>query len=517
MSIIIVDENWLVKSVPELTIKDSHVTLKFLTPPKRIFRHGWHSWTLTSWLDPSVPPLTNRSSEFRLRDEDPSYALSNKHTSSWVGAVELEPDRILLIGALDLGGRLEFEFSSVTAFFESGDGEWLITFGSEDQVFSSYARSLSLKFGKTRFATPPRVWCSWYSLYRWIDQAAIKNILSGLDGLPFDVIQVDDGWQVAYGDWEPNQNFSFGMKKLASDIQSTGRRAGLWIAPFMASKKSALYHRHPDWLLRDENGKHVQVGLTWEGRPYALDTSHPELLEWLTKMIQTVRSWGISYLKLDFLYAGALPGKRYMNIPREQAYRNALQVVRDAAGDAYILACGAPIIPSLGLVDGLRIGPDVTPYWVNKPLVEWLNNPSEASSVNAIRTCLHRLWLNPIVHTDPDVAFFRSRYNDLSRVENQMLLDLGTISGFKSTSDLPQWLDDGQFEDLRQYLLVKAVTRKVGRYQYSINGRLVDFEPHVHFKRGLAAPIWFARNLGLIKIILRQVLPAVWESRLHPK
>lgn len=514
MSIIIVDEIWLAKSGPEQIIRDSRITFNFVSQPKKIFRHGWHSWTLTSWLDPSVPPLTSRSSEFRLRDEDPSYAQSNKHTSAWVGAVELASDHILLIGALDLGGRLVYEFSSVTAFFESGDGEWLISLGSEDEVFSSYARSLSHKLGKTRLATPPRVWCSWYSLYRWIDEASINNTLSGVDSLPFDVIQVDDGWQVAYGDWVPNRKFSSGMNKLASDIQSTGRRAGMWIAPFMASKKSTLYHRHPDWLLRDENGKHVQVGLTWEGRPYALDTSHPEFLEWLTKMIQTVRSWGISYLKLDFLYAGALRGRRYKNIPREQAYRNALQVIREAAGDAYILACGAPIIPSLGLVDGLRIGPDVTPYWVNKPLVEWLNNPSEASTVNAIRTSLHRLWLQPIVHTDPDVAFFRSRYNGLFQAEKQLLLDLGTITGFKATSDLPQWLNDGQIEDLRQYLLLKVVPRKVGRYQYSINGRLVDFEPHVHFKRGLAAPIWLAKNLGLLIIILRQVLPAVWESRL---
>jgi alpha-galactosidase len=289
------------------------------------------------------------------------------------------------------------------------------------------------------------------------------------------------------------------------------------MAPFMASKNSTLFHEHPEWFLRDAHEKPVQVGLTWEGRPFALDTSHPELLRWLTDIVRMVRTWGFSYLKLDFLYAGALPGRRYLDIPREEAYRNALRVIREAAGDAYILGCGAPIIPSLGLVDGLRIGPDVTPYWVNKPFVEWLNNPSDASSVNAIRTCLHRLWLNPLVHTDPDVVFFRSRYNDLSLAEKQLLKDLGTISCFKATSDLPHWLEEAQVEELSQYLLSEDVVHKLRRYQYSINGRLVDFEPYIQFEHGLAAPIWLARNLGLLTIVLRQALPAVWESHTHYK
>jgi alpha-galactosidase len=265
MSTIIIDANWLAESGPEQIIKDSRIILKLPTQPKRIYRHGWHSWTLASWLNPADPPRRSRSSEFHARDEDLPYALSSKHTSAWVGAVELERGRILLIGALGLAGRLEFDLSSVTAYYESGSGEWLIGLGTEDEVFSSYARLLAVKFGKTNLPTPPRVWCSWYSLYRWIDEAAINKTLSGLANLPFDVIQVDDGWQVAYGDWEPNSKFPSGMEKLVSNILSTGRTAGLWMAPFMASKNSTLFHEHPEWFLRDAHEKPVQVGLTWEG------------------------------------------------------------------------------------------------------------------------------------------------------------------------------------------------------------------------------------------------------------
>jgi alpha-galactosidase len=85
-----------------------------------------------------------------------------------------------------------------------------------------------------------------------------------------------------------------------------------------------------------EKGKPVHAGITWSGNPLGLDVSRPEVLEWLDGLIRKVRSWGYGYLKLDFLYIGALIGKRHNNIQREVAYRNAMQVIREAAGEAYI-------------------------------------------------------------------------------------------------------------------------------------------------------------------------------------
>jgi alpha-galactosidase len=37
------------------------------------------------------------------------------------------------------------------------------------------------------------------------------------------------------------------------------------------------------------------------------------MLEWLAALMKQVRAWGFDYLKLDFLYAGALPGKRFVD------------------------------------------------------------------------------------------------------------------------------------------------------------------------------------------------------------
>ena len=237
-------------------------------------------------------------------------------------------------------------------------------------------------------------------------------------------------------------------------------------------------------------------------------------MEWLDRLIRKVRGWGYGYLKLDFLYIGALIGKRYNDVPREVAYRNAMQVIREAAGDAYILACGAPIVPSLGLCDGMRVGPDVSPYWLNKPLSVWLNNPNDTSTQNALRTSIQRLWLSPLVNMDPDVLFFRSKYNALKTDEKQLLKDVGAISGFKATSDLPQWLNASERQELKEFLKSAQRVQKRKRYEYQIDGRIVNFDPVIPTPAPMTnIPIWLARILGLLKIAIYQALPAFLESK----
>lgn len=514
MTSLILDADAIPESSHHQILLASRVDLNLTQPPKRLFRHGWQSWTLTTWLDPSEPPLPIRAPEFRAKDEDPGYAFHKNHVSAWVGAVELEQDDILLIGALSLSGRIELNGYTLNGFYEDeSEKEWLIARGKEDVVFAKYTDLLKAKFGRTRFDTPPRVWCSWYSLYKWINESILTKALDDLGDLPFDVFQIDDGWQVMHGDWEPNNRFPHGMEGLAQKINATGRKAGIWLAPFMVLSGSQLEMDHPDWLLRDERGEPVPAGVAWGGIPRALDSCHPEVLEWLDGLIRKVTSWGYDYIKLDFLYQGALIGKRHNNVPREEAYRSALQVMRAAAGDAYILGCGAPIIPSLGLCDGFRIGPDVTNFWINQALTTWLNNPNEVSTVNAIRTSVHRMWLEPLVNLDPDVAYFRSKYNALEPHESQLLQDLGTITGFKATSDLPQWWTPLERKKVREFLESTPTVDKMSRYGYRIDGREVDFSSAIPIPASnMEVPVWLAKFFGKLKIAWHQVPPAVWES-----
>jgi alpha-galactosidase len=330
--------------------------------------------------------------------------------------------------------------------------------------------------GEIKKDVAPRVWCSWYSLYTMIDEAILYATFDKLSDLPFDVLQVDDGWQVDIGDWEVNAKFPSGMKALADRIKSTGRRAGLWLAPLIATKSSNLFREHPDWFLRDEAGKFVSAGFNWGQPLVALDTTRPDVTEWLVALMKQVRAWGFDYLKLDFLYGGALKGKRFKDMPREAAYRECVRTLREAMGaDAFFLTCGTPILPAIGLCDAMRIGPDVGDDWDNYRNAELFYNPTTPGTKNGIRTTLHRLWLKPLLHIDPDVAYFDSTKNSLTKEQKRLLQDLAQICEFKATSDLPQWMTKDETDELRSFLTSTPKVEQTGRYTFRLDNREVDF------------------------------------------
>lgn len=464
----------------------SRLTIDLPRPPMRFFRHGWQSWSLAAWTEPTPLPI-QQPARLHPMQTDPRYVRQSLPHSSWLGAVEFADGGVLLLGALDLETHVQLNGSRLEAWSEAGSAHWQLTWGDESTVFNKYVARLGEIFVSTPQKPAPRLWCSWYSLYTAIDEDLLGRVFDDLGDLPFDVLQVDDGWQIAVGDWKPNAKFPSGMAALAEKIHTTGRRAGLWLAPLIAVPSSDLFHQHPHWFLRDEDGRLVSAGFNWGEPLYALDTTHPDVLDWLSKLIAQARNWGYDYLKLDFLYAGALPGKRYAAMPREAAYRQGLQAMRQAAGDAFLLACGAPILPSLGLCDALRVGPDTSGVWESRRDALLLANPTTPAAKNAIRTTLHRLWLRPLLHTDPDVVYFASRGNSLPATQKQMLQDLALICDFRATSDLPQWLTAAEREALRSFLLASPSVRQTGRYTFEIDGRTIDFYPALSLPRPVSA------------------------------
>ncbi|RPJ23383.1 MAG: alpha-galactosidase [Chloroflexi bacterium] len=456
-------------------INASSLTLSLHQPPKRFFRHGWQSWSLAAWTDLTPLPI-QQPRLLHPMQIDPVYANETCPNGSWIAAVEIADNDMLLLGALGLDAHVRLNSDQLQGQYEAGEGEWLVARGDEATVFARYADELGKRLGQKSDRPAPRVWCSWYSLYTAIDEATLHYVFDGLGDLPFDVFQVDDGWQVSIGDWVANTKFPSGMNALAEKIKSTGRTAGLWLAPLIAAESSRLFREHSDWFLRDARGKFVSAGFNWGERLFALDTTHPAALEWLAALMKQVRAWGFDYLKLDFLYAGALPGKRHVDTPREAAYRQGLKIMRAAMGaDAFFLTCGAPILPSLGLCDALRVGPDVSGKWEDPRDAILLYNPTTPGTRNAIRTTVNRLWLQPLVMTDPDVAYFVERENSLSLEHKQLLQDLAIVCNFKATSDLPQWMTSAQRESLREFLNSNPNVQRLNHSKFQINERVVDF------------------------------------------
>ncbi len=444
----------------------------------RFFRQGWQSWSEAAWVSMKENPKPILPPERRPQCDDPLFALSPTHGGSGLGGIEGHDGGMLFLGALRPAARVEADRVSLHGYSERENG-WFLAYGQPLEVLERYAELLANTLGIRSQTKAPKVWSSWYSYYSEISEGLLLETLSSLQDLPFEVFQIDDGWQQNMGDWEANHKFPSGMSTIALRAQAQGLSPGIWLAPFIARPSSSLFQNHNQWFLRDEQGELVSAGTNWGGY-YALDVTLPVVQDWLSSLTQKVRGWGYRYLKLDFLFAAALPGKRHLEVPREEAYREALRLIREAAGeDVYILVCGAPILASLGLADGLRIGPDVGPFWDNEDRRVLLHDPTGPSAYNALRTSLHRLWLKPLIHTDPDVAYFRKRYNLLTPTQQQALRDLAVVSDFKATSDPPGWLDAEERGQLREWLLSEPEVRQTGLYRYSIGERAVDFEPYL--------------------------------------
>jgi len=458
-------------------IKAKEIQIEFPATPVKYYRHGWQSWSLAAWTDPSPIPV-QMPVIFHPLQVDAQHVYKKYLNGSWLGAIEFEDENILLLGALATDANVSLVQNQLSGQSEADEIEWFIAYGQENVIFAEYSEQLGNRLGKTKKINAPRVWCSWYSLYYAIDEPILHKIFKELGDLPFDVLQVDDGWQMDIGDWEVNRKFPSGMKALADKIKSTGRRAGLWLAPLIATQSSKLFRnaKHADWFLRNESGKLVSAGFNWGEHLYALDTTHPDVTLWLVALMKQVRAWGFDYLKLDFLYGGALKGKRFKDMPREAAYRECLQTLREAMGvDAFFLTCGTPILPAIGMCDAMRIGPDVAHYWEKYRDAYLLYNPTIPGVKNAIRTVLHRVWLKPLLHIDPDVAYFESKENQLTQEQRIFLQDLAYICEFKATSDLPQWMTTDELDQLRSFLKTNPKIERTDRYTFHIDDRMVDF------------------------------------------
>ena len=283
--------------------------------PKRFYRHGWQSWTLTTWIDPSTPAIPISAAEFRLKDEDPVYSLDEKHTGTWIGAIDLGNDDILLMGGLGLdrtvSGWTAIRWSGFMRR-EKGIG---LSQAKETEVFVQYAKELIALFGTRPQKKKPRVWCSWYSLYALIHERILHRTINLLGDLPFDVVQIDDGWQISAGDWYTNKKFPSGMADLAARIKDAARVAGLWLSPLIITPNSSVFRDHPDWLLKSDEGNPVFTGRNWSGKTYTLDVTHPAVLDWLDATVRKAPRLGLRIFQAGFFVHG--------RVPRQTAYAHA--------------------------------------------------------------------------------------------------------------------------------------------------------------------------------------------------
>lgn len=430
--------------------------------PARFFKHGYQSWSASEGLlvglaehrrdrEPPLARIMHQSEAMRpahlpeaatseLFTIVESDGVAERFLAGFAGAAhELTtvtvnyPDHVVARALLDGVSLRPGEEREVEAlvFWRSDE--------SAARMAAQWAGMLGEAMRARTHGRYQRGWCSWYHYFHAISEEAIRANLRTLAAMreeyPIEVVQLDDGYQSALGDWDAtNAKFPGGLKKLAEEIRDAGFAAGLWTAPFLAARDSRLMREHPGWFIRDDADGPLRAmhGPSWTSSEdpsiYALDPSNPGFIAHLESLFRRlVHEFGYEYLKLDFLYAAAAEGVRHdPDLTRAETLRRGLEAIRRGAGErAFILGCGCPLGQGVGIVDGMRIGPDVAPDWgATSPEG---GPPGTAQALDAVmaRSFMHRrLWLN-----DPDCLMLRGKDTKLTRDEREALAATIAASG----------------------------------------------------------------------------------------
>ncbi len=442
----------------DVTVVDLAVEFMMpVAPDARFFANGFQSWSESRLLplDASIPrlrPLARPMMGFYgdehiagiphapgyLHSWTYTYIISGGGEAVFLGSLAehtgftlflCDQARQLLTVRKDMGGlQLSHSFPAL---------DFWIGRGAVSSLFDTYFDLL----GQVPNRPAPRLlerlpqlgWTSWYRHFTKISADIIlKNAAAvAQSGLPFQYLQIDDGWQTAVGDWRSvKPAFPNGMADVADKIRAQGLKPGLWLAPFVAAAGSKLAKEHPDWLLKDARGRTLQAGWNpmWGGWFYALDFYHPGVQDYLSGVFHIVLDkWGYELLKLDFLFAVCLAPPK--DKTRGQVMQEAMEFLRRHLGERTLLACGVPLGAAFGLADICRVGGDIHLRWEQR-LLAFVRHRERVSTLAALRSTLGRWQLNGRGFVnDPDVFVLRKDHQKLTPVQQNTVLTVNALLG----------------------------------------------------------------------------------------
>ena len=143
------------------------------------------------------------------------------------------------------------------------------------------------------------VWCAW-GYGRPFKMNMVLGTLDKVAELGFKWVDVDDGYQIAEGDWNTNEYFPGGdadMRHITDEIHKRGMKAKLWWAPLAADPDTKLVKEHPEMLLLTDEWAHEYI--TWWDSWY-LSPVNPAVDAYTTDLLKMfLQRWNFDGLKID--------------------------------------------------------------------------------------------------------------------------------------------------------------------------------------------------------------------------
>ena len=442
----------------ELNVTPGGVILPGLDKELFFLQDGYQSWSFTGAMKLEAPfksPATTHDEKaFKAGIGDPSHEL--KGVGWWFGLLAPKPSgpflvagaasakrrRTAVLPSLEEAGKagltLRLGTANETVLIKGGgthtlDEVALAAGRSAHDVLAAYAATVAAVSSPLRQETvqDPTGWWSWNIFFEQVTEAQVlahADLLKskGLDKKGFKFIELDDGYETRWGDWELTKaTFPSGLSGLARAVTAKGLGVGIWMAPFLVHEDSKLVKDHPEWFVEDTAGallKHTQMGVA--GTMHVLDPTQAGAAKHLQDLFARLAAAGYSLFKLDFLYAGALPGVRsVVNTTGVEALRLGLEVMRKGAPTAHINLCGMPLLPAVGRGHSVRFGTDIAFGGIKLGPVQ---------IAHEARNVMLRGFFDTVIRNDPDQALLRA---PLTLNEARVQATFVAMTGFYSSGD----------------------------------------------------------------------------------
>jgi alpha-glucosidase (family GH31 glycosyl hydrolase) len=189
-----------------------------------------------------------------------------------------------------------------------------LKFSFSENVLTAYER-LVAHFGhpnemptESLFTLP--TWTTWARYKTAIDQDVVLGYADDIikNEYPYGVLEIDDRWQVYYGDlgFDP-QRFP-NPKKMIDELHAKGFKVTSWVIPFLDPQSQAFADGAKNgWLVRTSDGSPYLVEW-WQGRGGLLDVTNPSALEWFFERLKQLQvKTGLDGFKFDAGEACFLP------------------------------------------------------------------------------------------------------------------------------------------------------------------------------------------------------------------
>ncbi len=156
--------------------------------------------------------------------------------------------------------------------------------------------------------TPPEnlftkpTWTTWARYKTAINEEVVLQFADEIiqHGYPYHVLEIDDRWQVHYGDLGFDPVRFPDPKRMIDQLHAKGFKVTAWVIPFLQSESQAFADGAKNgWLVRQTDGSPYLVDW-WQGRGGLLDVTNPSALEWFFGRLNQLQvQTGLDGFKFD--------------------------------------------------------------------------------------------------------------------------------------------------------------------------------------------------------------------------